>query len=295
MEPAADDQSEEFYPFLRGSSTLGFSSRELGWKGLLVEQRSAGSGERPEAIAEHYILALVCGRPWTGEHPNGRGRFVSTANVPGMITLISPGIVPAIRTKEGCEHILCALETSFVKGVENELDRRPAGSPWSRGGLEDPAIRQLMKLLAAEATQGGPSGRLYADHLGHALAVRLLLLSTAAERQASSMTSPLPRPTLRRILERMENLGADLDLASLAAESGYSRGHFIRMFRAATGLTPHHYVLQARLKRAQQMIKSGSLSFIDIAETCGFSSHAHMTRTFRQLLHVTPSEYRRNL
>lgn len=99
-------------------------------------------------------------------------------------------------------------------------------------GPQDPAIRQLMKLLAAEAAQGGPSGRLYADHLGHALAVRLLLSSTTKQQNSSTM-SPLPRATLRRILERMENLGADLDLASLAAESGYSRGHFLRMFRAA--------------------------------------------------------------
>ena len=175
MERAGDDERGEFFPFLRGPSMLGLSSRELGWSDLLVEQRSAGSGERPEAIAEHYILALVCKHPWTGEHPNGRGRFVSTANVPGMITLISPGIVPAIRTTVGCNHVLCSLKSSFVKGVENELDRRPAQSPWSRGGLLDPAIRQLMKLLADEAAQGGPSGRLYADHLGHALAVRLLL------------------------------------------------------------------------------------------------------------------------
>jgi AraC family transcriptional regulator len=124
---------------------------------------------------------------------------------------------------------------------------------------------------------------------------RQQLLLNAARKQTPSVKSPLPRPTLRRILERIESLDADLDLVSLAAESGYSRGHFLRMFRAATGLTPHHYVLQARLKRAQQMIKSGNLSLIEIAETCGFSSHAHMTRLFRQLLNVTPSEYRRNL
>ena len=73
MKPAAAVESKEFYSFLRGPSTLGLSSRDLGWKGFIIERHSAGSGERPEAIAERYILGLVCGRPWVGEHPNGRG------------------------------------------------------------------------------------------------------------------------------------------------------------------------------------------------------------------------------
>ena len=293
MKPAVAVESKEFYSFLRGPSILGLSSRELGWKGFIIERHNAGSGERPEAIAERYILGLVCGRPWVGEHPNGRGGFISTPNIPGMITLISPGIVPAISTREGCEHILCALEPRFVKGVEDELDQRPTETPWSRGGLNDPAIRQLMKLLAAEATQGGPSGRLYAEYLGHALATRLLVLRTAENRTCS--TSPLPRHLLRRVLERIENLSSELDLSSLAAESGYCRGHFLRMFRAATGCTPHHYVLQARLKRAQELIRLGNMSLIDIAAACGFSSHAHMSKAFRKLLNVTPSEYRRSM
>jgi len=75
----------------------------------------------------------------------------------------------------------------------------------------------------------------------------------------------------------------------------YSRSHFLRMFETATGLTPHRYLLQLRLERAQELMRKGSTSLIDIAALCGFSSHAHMSRVFRQLLGVTPSQYRRNL
>lgn len=42
------------------------------------------------------------------------------------------------------------------------------------------------------------------------------------------------------------SLDADLSLASLAKESGYSRAHLLRMFHAATGLTPHRYVVTLR-------------------------------------------------
>jgi transcriptional regulator GlxA family with amidase domain len=43
-------------------------------------------------------------------------------------------------------------------------------------------------------------------------------------------------------------------LKTLAGESGYSRNHFLRMFRAATGYSPHQYLLHLRVKRAQEMM-----------------------------------------
>ena len=108
------------------------------------------------------------------------------------------------------------------------------------------------------------------------------------------MTGLFPR-TLNRIRAKIEaNLDADLSLESLAGESGYSRAHFLRMFRATTGVTPHQYVLDLRLKRAQERLRQASSSIIDVALSCGFSSQSHMTTVFRRYLETTPGEFRRN-
>ena len=107
--------------------------------------------------------------------------------------------------------------------------------------------------------------------------------------------SPLPRHILRRVIERMRNLGTELSLQVLARESGYSRVHFVRMFRAATGYTPHNYLLKLRLDRARELLASPTLSLTDIALECGFSSRSHLSRMFRQVLGATPSQYRRSL
>jgi len=93
------------------------------------------------------------------------------------------------------------------------------------------------------------------------------------------------------VLERMEaDLGANL--ATLAAESGYSRAQFLRSFRAATGQTPHHYVMELRLAKAQAMISNKSIPLIDIAAACGFSSHAHLATAFRSKFGLAPSTRR---
>jgi AraC family transcriptional regulator len=90
------------------------------------------------------------------------------------------------------------------------------------------------------------------------------------------------------------DLGTDLDLNTLAAESGYSRSHFLRTFRAATGCSPHQYLTRLRVEQSKTILREYSISLIDIALACGFSSHAHFSNTFRQIVGVTPSEYRRS-
>jgi AraC family transcriptional regulator len=88
-------------------------------------------------------------------------------------------------------------------------------------------------------------------------------------------------------------LDSDLTLTQLAVESGYSRTHFMRMFRDATGQSAHRYLLELRLKKAASMLASRSLSLIDIALACGFSSHAHFSTAFRSRYGLSPSAYRR--
>src|SRR5271163_4740621 len=103
----------------------------------------------------------------------------------------------------------------------------------------------------------------------------------------------LPHRILTRVQDKIEaNLDTELSLDSLAEESGYSRAHFLRMFRAATGLTPHQYVLDLRLRRAQDRLRQKGSSIIDVAVSCGFSSQSHMTNVFRQRLEMTPGEFR---
>ena len=109
-----------------------------------------------------------------------------------------------------------------------------------------------------------------------------------------SLCGKLRNRMLQRVLDRMKaDLATDLDLSTLAVESGYSRSHFLRTFRAAMGCSPHQCLTRLRVEQAQTMLRETSISLIDIALDCGFSSHAHFSNTFRQLVGVTPSEYRR--
>ena len=183
-----------------------------------------------------------------------------------------------------------------MSSLDSELERRPEGELRLQGNFQDPAARQLMTLLIAEANEGFTTERLYTEYLTQALAVRMLFLGRSTNPQTNNRrTSALPRHVLLRIIDRMRCFSCDLSLQVLANESGYSRVHFVRMFRAATGHSPHNYLLNLRLERARELLKNRSLSLIDIALDCGFSSHSHMSRLFHKSVGVTPSTYRRSL
>jgi len=153
-----------------------------------------------------------------------------------------------------------------------------------------------MTLLLEEVRAGGPSGKLYCDSLAHALAIRYLLLGERPQHQrADSAVSALPPHALKRVLERIEHsFQSEVSLASLAEEAGYSRGHFLKMFRTSTGMTPHQYLLKRRIDHARSLLKRPEISIIDVAADCGFSSQAHLTQVFREHVGVTPGDYRRN-
>ena len=278
-------------------STLRRSTNvELGWKNFAVERRKILAGENPERRLDHHFLLLWDVHVAEGETPGWGGRFVSYKKYPNTVTTCVPGIRPAYRRLNKHEVIVGALGADFVDGLEAELDARPRGDFQPLYGTDDPELRSLLLLLLEESETSGRSGSLYAESLATALGLRLLSASRSTNQQADAKVSPLPRRRLRRVLDRMRmDLSETLHVATLAAESGYSRAHFLRMFRAATGQSPHRYLLELRLTEAQALIAGGSTPLADIAAACGFSSHAHLSMAFRSRYGVTPSAYRRGL
>jgi AraC family transcriptional regulator len=191
---------------------------------------------------------------------------------------------------------ICTLDPTFVNKIEDEFDSRSVESVHEQLEIQDSGLRQLLSLLATESETGGPLGRLYADSLAYALTVRFLHVARRKKQQESALQHALPRHLLRRVIERMNSdLSTDLTLSALATESGYSRAHFLRMFRGATGKLPYQYLSDLRLDEAERRIRAGTTPLIEIAMACGFSSHSHLCKAFRRRFGVTPSEYRRNI
>ena len=93
---------------------------------------------------------------------------------------------------------------------------------------------------------------------------------------------------IRRVREYLElHLGE-----MLAGVAGLSVHHFVRQFKQSAGVTPHFYLTQKRVERAQEMLVQTDLSLAEIAFAVGFFDQGHLARHCRHMPGTTPREFR---
>lgn len=116
-----------------------------------------------------------------------------------------------------------------------------------------------------------------------------------AERYVRTSYGKIPPRGLAYVIDFIEaNIAEDLTLAALANVASMSVFHFARRFSDTLGTSPHAYVTMRRIRRAQQMLKVGTLPLAYIASACGFCSQAHFTTVFRRAVGAAPGKYRRS-
>jgi AraC family transcriptional regulator len=69
--------------------------------------------------------------------------------------------------------------------------------------------------------------------------------------------------------------------------------HFLRVFSRVIGVTPHQYLIRARLRRAARLLADEGRAIADVAFEVGFGDVSNFVRTFHRAAGVSPREFRR--
>lgn len=85
----------------------------------------------------------------------------------------------------------------------------------------------------------------------------------------------------------------DLTDAALAAQLGLSTSHFRFLFRQATGMPFHKYVVAVRLEKARRMLVEQEITVSEVAAAVGFGGLSHFSRAFTQRFSASPTHIRR--
>lgn len=97
-----------------------------------------------------------------------------------------------------------------------------------------------------------------------------------------------------RARDAMDRTFADpLDISTLARIAIVSEAHFIRTFRGTFGETPHRYLQRRRVERSMFLLRETVQPVTQICLEVGFGSLGTFSRTFRGIVGLSPSEYRR--
>ncbi len=177
----------------------------------------------------------------------------------------------------------------FMRMVAEAVSGRPASAaPFFRSPVvHDPDGARLFS-AAHEALESGADGLAGEELLLRAYARAFVLHAGGTLAAVGDEAGPVRR--VRDLIEA--RYAEDLSLTELAAVAGFSRDHLIRVFRRRVGITPHAYLVDVRVRRAQDRLRAGRAP-AQVAAEVGFADQAHLTRAFKARIGVPPAAYRR--
>jgi AraC family transcriptional regulator len=239
---------------------------------FIVAYHSAGSKR----------VRAACNGPWS-----------ETTSIPGLTSVIPPGRRVEYRIDGQVSfssiHIPAASLSDLLASQFNV-------APVFRFAFDDPFTRSCIGILLEQARLSRLSNLPYIHVLTRAL-LQHLMEAFRADNASRVLDDGRGRNDggagLDAALDLIDShLGDRLTLDELAACSGVSRAHFVRRFRAFTGLPPHQYLNLRRIEKAKLLLRQRNTCLAAIALEVGYSSQSHFAQAFRHATGQTPRQYR---
>lgn len=261
-----------------------------------------------ELVTEELPCVLLC------HVASGRSTVTRRWSARSMRRVCAAGSVTVVPHDARIEWSVEGPSVACVLSIDPRVLRTVAeedlGEPgrWRIGdvfGVADAWLASYFRILALEGEEGGGEAEVGADatfiaQTQHLLLRHLVRHHACTERrdassgQRGARVNPLSPKLVERVTAYVEaHLADPLHLEVLAALVHMSVEHFVRSFRAATGTTPHQFVLARRLERASALLREEECPIPLVAARCGFRNANHFSATFRAHFGIKPSAARR--
>ena len=160
---------------------------------------------------------------------------------------------------------------------------------------DDLVVAQITKSVLPFLGRSDPPSVLALDQFSLILGAHLIQKYGVLQKAARYSKGGLAPWQKRRASELLhENLHGRIRLCDLARECGLSTSHFARSFKTSFGISTHQWLIQHRIEHAKGLMVQSSMSLIEIAVQSGFNDQAAFTRSFHEIVGVSPGKWRRH-
>ena len=210
----------------------------------------------------------------------------------GAVALLDPEVVHTGQagTPDGWAYRVLYPEVALVTSIAAELGWRGGTPSFPDTVLYDDRTAAIVRAAHLSAEHGD---RLASSSLLRSALAGLLSAHAAPGaglRRRAGSRAPAAVRTARELIS--ERLADPPSLDELAAAAGLSPFALLRAFRAETGLPPHAYLNQLRVRQARSLLDLGLVP-AEVAARTGFADQAHLTRHFKRVVGVPPGSYQR--
>jgi AraC family transcriptional regulator len=274
--------------------------KSVNWDSIHFEHHHQPQFETPEHQGTWHVIAYCPPFEVAGERIGERwldGKLQTETRNIGDIAIVPAGITQRCNWQTTSEFSIVAIEPTLLQQV---------GSDWINPDLieliprymnaQDPLIHGVLTALRAEVEYPNKiGGDLLIDSLKTTLAIHLLRNYCTIQPRDPNYQNGLSAVTLKQVKDYIrDRLHQNIKLNDLAAIAHISPYHFLRLFKQSLGTTPHQYILQQRLARSKLLLQNHELTISDIATLVGFEDRSYFDRYFKQVVGITPNQFRRS-
>jgi AraC family transcriptional regulator len=156
-------------------------------------------------------------------------------------------------------------------------------------------VTRVMQSLESAHTAEFPDESCAERCIADALALLRAACDLAAARSLGPIAgSPAPSQIVRMLKIMDANIANPARIKDIAAAEGLSRSRFSRAFLRGVGESPCGYLRRRRVELAQNLMLSTGKSLAEIALECGLCDQSHLTKSFRRVVGMSPSAWRRS-
>ena len=241
---------------------------------------------RPVARHIHWVFSLGVAEAGVRCHETRQGKYWVA---PGDIVVVNYGEAHSGGVPVG--HSYSSRSLRLAPALIEELTAKIGGRQLHlrQPVFTDPELARL--ILATHQAMAAPETT---------LAKECLLLDVFTKlwaRHAEPGLTPAPlgdeQAAVARVCDYLQECaGENVSLDKLAEVGGLSCFHLARVFAKVTGVPPHTYQLQARLRKATDLLAAGR-PLVEVALETGFCDQSHFQRAFKKKFGITPGQYER--
>ena len=246
---------------------------------------------RRHAYTPHTHDSFVIGTIVAGSESCGIGgkRFYAK---PGDLFLIQPGVVhDGEPAGDGYAYRISYPSVELLAdAAADALGRAPAGTPsFAEPIVADPELADRFITFHRLAETAGDG--LHVDELLLEFLVRALGRHAGVAGVGEGGNRVETGPVARALDFLDANFAEPVDLATLADVAAIPRTRLIRAMRRETGLTPHAWLTDRRIRAARRLLRGGETP-AEVAVACGFYDQSHLNRAFKARVGVSPGAFR---
>jgi AraC-like DNA-binding protein len=186
------------------------------------------------------------------------------------------------------------IETQFVKDIASAMYGKPELAFDNDFIPISKEVNSLLRLFMEEYRNKQAGMHFVLDVLAAHLTSTLLRQINNSGLSADKKRLLSAKPNIERTIEYLhDNYQSHYSLSDVAHIANLSPYHFLRLFKNQTGKTPYAYLVDIKIEKAKELLKSKKYTVTEVCFLCGFNNTSHFATLFKKMVGLSPSDFRK--